>query len=189
MEDPAGFGAVAALSPALCDIEDVESDPSIDDYMAKYPLVQGLPVPGYENADLWNVYMGYSEVNWLYAIAAAWTPNLDNPPFYVDLPVQYPGPTVVTDVLEQWKERNLVSQVERDGANLLGKPIFVDEGRGPTMLMAEVTGIDRLLAALHAQGLSYTYNAFDGDHLTHLGHQIASALEFLSGALNGEEIE
>ena len=49
--------------------------------------------------------------------------------------------------------------------------------------------VTNCMAAFHAQGLSYTYNAFDGDHLTYLGNQIASALEFLSGALNGEEIE
>ncbi|MCP4449845.1 MAG: ester cyclase, partial [Planctomycetes bacterium] len=55
------------------------------------------------------------------------------------------------------------------------------------MLMAEVTGIDRLLPALHAHGLSYIYDAFDGDHLTHLGYQIASGLEFLSGALQSPE--
>jgi len=184
MEYPDVFGAVAALSPALCDMED---NAAIDDYTAKYPLVLGLPVPGYESEDMWNIFLGYFEVNWLYAVAAAWTPNLENPPFYVDLPVQYPVPTIVTDVLDQWKERDLVSQVERDGANLLGKPIFVDEGRGPAMLMAEETGIDRLLSALHAQGLSYTYDAFDGDHLTYFGYQIASCLEFLSDALSAEE--
>ena len=183
MEYPDVFGAVAALSPGACDME---VDSAIDNYMAKYPLVQGLPVPGYESEDMWNIFLGYFEVNLLYSLAAAWTPNLENPPSYVDLPVQYPGPTVVADVLEQWKERDLVSQVERDGANLLGMPIFVDEGRGPAMLMAEVAGIDRLLAALHAQKLSYSYDAFEGDHLTHFAYQIASGLEFLSNALSQE---
>ncbi|MBC8217213.1 MAG: ester cyclase [Planctomycetes bacterium] len=184
IEYPEVFGAVASLSPALCDME---VDPALDDYMAKYPLVLGLPIPGSTPEDMWNIFLGYWEANLLYAMAAAWTPNLENPPFYVDLPVQYPGPSIVTDVLEQWKERDLVSQVERDGANLSGKPIFVDEGRGPAMIMAEVTGVDRLLAALHAQGLSYTYDAFDGDHLTYFGYQIACGLEFLSDALSSEQ--
>jgi hypothetical protein len=136
---------------------------------------------------MWNIFLGYFEVEWIYAIAAAWTPNLENPPFNVDLPVQYPGPTINAEILDQWKERDLASQVERDGANLLGKPIFVDEGVGPAMLMVEEAGIGRLLAALHAQGLSYTYDAFDGDHLTYFAYQIASGLEFLSDALTSEE--
>ena len=66
-----------------------------------------------------------------------------------------------------------------DGLNLSGTPIFVDEGRGTTMLMGEMVGIDHLLEALYAQGLSYTYEAFDGDHLTHLRYQLASAIKFL----------
>jgi S-formylglutathione hydrolase len=184
IEYPEVFGAVAALSPALCDMEE---NAGINDYLAKYPLVQGLPVPGYESEDMWNIFLGYFEVEWIYAIAAAWTPNLENPPFNVDLPVQYPGPTINAEILDQWKERDLASQVERDGANLLGKPIFVDEGVGPAMLMVEEAGIGRLLAALHAQGLSYTYDAFDGDHLTYFAYQIASGLEFLSDALTSEE--
>jgi S-formylglutathione hydrolase FrmB len=186
IEYPEVFGAVASLSPALCEIE---VDPIADNYMAKYPLVLGLPTPVSTPEDMWNLFLGYFEVNFLYSVAAAWTPNLDNPPFYVDLPVQYPGPTMAMDIWERWKERDLVSQLERDGANLLGKPIFVDEGRGPTILMEELAGIDHLLNALYAQGLSYTYDAFDGDHLTHGRYQLASALTFLSQHLVTQVVE
>jgi S-formylglutathione hydrolase FrmB len=177
IEYPEVFGAVAALSPSF---SDMETDSLLDDVMVQYPLVPGLPIPAYAPDEQWNVFLGYFDINLLYALAAAWTPNLDNPPFYVDLPVQYPGPTVATDLREAWKEHDLARQVERDGANLMGKPIFVDEGRGPALLMAEVTGIGRLLTALHAQGLSYTYDAFEGDHMTHSRYQVTSALKFLS---------
>jgi len=177
LEYPDVFGAVAALSPAF---SDMETDTLFNDVMAQYPLVPGLPVPGYAPDDMWNVFLGYFDINVLYGLAAAWTPNLENPPFYVDLPIQYPGPTMATDIWDIWKERDLVSQIEHDGANLSGKPIFIDEGKGPAMLMAEVTGVDSLLAALHAQGLSCTYDTFDGDHLTHFHYQLASALSFLS---------
>jgi len=54
------------------------------------------------------------------------------------------------------------------------------------MLMEEVLGVDRLLVALHAQGLSYTYDAFDGDHLTYFGYQITSALTFMSKHLDAQ---
>jgi enterochelin esterase-like enzyme len=177
LEYPEVFGAVAALSPAFCDME---TDSVLGNVIAQYPLVPGLPMPGYAPDDMWNIFLGYFDINLLYGLAAAWTPNLDNPHLFVDLPVQYPGPAMATDVWEIWKDRDLASQVERDGANLMGKPILVDQGRGPAMLMAEVTGIDSLLAALHAQGLSYTYDAFAGDHLTHFGYQLTSALRFLS---------
>jgi enterochelin esterase-like enzyme len=184
MEYPDVFGAVAALSPAF---SDMETELLFNDIMTQYPLVPGLPVPGYTPDDMWNIFLGYFDINLLYALAAAWTPNLSNPPFYVDLPVEYPGPAVATEIREIWQECDLASQVERDGANLSGKPIFVDEGRGPAMLMEEVTGVDSLLVALHAQGLSYTYDAFAGDHLTGFRHQIASALKFLSPHITATE--
>ena len=104
---------------------------------------------------------------------------MDNPPYYIDLPVQWPEKTIVQEVWEKWVESDLASQIERDGANLSNTPIFVDEGRGPTVSMEEVVGVDRLLVALYEQGISYTYDAFDGDHLSHLGYQLASALKFL----------
>ncbi len=45
--------------------------------------------------------------------------------------------------------------------------------------MEEVKGIARLLVALYEQGISYTYDEFEGDILTHLRYQLASALKFL----------
>lgn len=177
LEYPEVFGAVAALSPAW---SDVEAPPTpTEEFTALFPLVPGLPLVGSTDDNLWNLFLGGMERNVLYALAAAWTPNVLNPPFYVDLPIRYPGPTLVPDIWEIWKQRDLVSQLERNGANLSNTPIFVDEGRGATMLMAEVAGVGHLLAALHTQGLSYTYDAFDGDHLTHLRYQLASALKFL----------
>lgn len=171
------FGAVAALSPALADVEVEPTWP--DMIVVTYPLVKPLPIVGSSPDDRRNIWLGNFWVNVAYAMAAAWTPNMDNPPYYIDLPVQWPEKTIVQDVWEKWVESDLVSQIERDGANLSNTPIFVDEGRGPTVSMEEVGGVDRLLVALYEQGISYTYDAFDGDHLSHLGYQLASALKFL----------
>lgn len=48
------------------------------------------------------------------------------------------------------------------------------------MIFAEVRGMAETLAALEAHGITYTYDTFDGDHLTHLRYQLTSALRFLS---------
>jgi steroid delta-isomerase-like uncharacterized protein len=177
IEYPDVFGAVAALSPAWSEIE---AEPTVvDEFTTLFPLVLGLPIVGSTDDDLWNLFLSGMQRNVLYALAAAWTPNLENPPFYVDLPVLYPGPTKVEDIWDIWKEYDLVSQIERNGSNLSGTPIYVNEGRGSTILMTEMVGIDHLLEVLYMQGLSYTYEAFDGDHLTHLRYQLAAALKFL----------
>jgi enterochelin esterase-like enzyme len=177
MEYPDVFGAVAALSPALADVEVEPTWP--DMIVVTYPLVKPLPIVGSSPDDRRNIWLSNFWVNVAYAMAAAWTPNMDNPPYYIDLPVQWPEKTIVQEVWEKWVESDLASQIERDGANLSNTPIFVDEGRGPTVSMEEVGGVDRLLVALYEQGISYTYDAFDGDHLSHLGYQLASALKFL----------
>jgi steroid delta-isomerase-like uncharacterized protein len=173
IEYPDVFGAVAALSPGI------NNSIVADLFLAEYPLVLGLPIVGSTSDDLWDIFLNKFNANLLYATAAAWTPNLTNPPFYVDLPVKYPEKTIVPDVMDQWVERRLPALIEKNGSNLSGKPILIDEGRGPAMLMAEVVDIDLICEALYDQGLSYTYDVFDGDHLTHLRYQLASALEFL----------
>jgi hypothetical protein len=47
------------------------------------------------------------------------------------------------------------------------------------MLMPQVPGNDRLLAALYAKRVSYTYQALPGDHITGMRYQLSAALEFL----------
>jgi hypothetical protein len=129
--------------------------------------------------DRWNVFLGSFTANVFYSLAAAWTPNFEQPPFYVDLPVTYPDKTVVEATWELWEQRDLVHQVARDGANLADIPVLVIEGRGPTTFFPEVPGIEGLLAALYRKGISYTYTTVPGDHLSHLRVELSTALEFL----------
>jgi len=158
----------------------LETQPTeVEQAFAEFPLVQGLPIVGATRDDLWNIVLTRRETNPMYGLAAAWTPNLGKPPFYVDLPMQYPQKTVVPEIWSQWLQHDLVHQVGRDGKNLSKTPIFIDEGRGPAMIYPEMAGIQRLLEALYQQKISYTYDAFDGDHFTHMRYQLASALAFL----------
>ncbi len=186
MEYPDVFGAVAALSPG--DPNDLDVSPTlIEKFVAENPEKLGEPILVRTGEDLWNIFLGNFQTNEFYSLAAAWTPNLNNPPYYVDLPIRYPEKEVVPEVWEKWKEHDLVHQIARNGANLANTPIFIDQGVGKTVIMEEVPGIKQLLAALDAQGIPYTYDEFDGDHMTHLRYQVASALKFLSAHLKGEE--
>jgi len=172
------FGSVASLSPGFPN--DVEVSPTaIEQFIAENPDTLGEPILISSDEDMWRMYLTNFQTNVMYSTAAAYSPNPNNPPYYVDLPVQYPDQTVVPEVWEKWKERDLVAQIERDGANLSDTAIFIDQGVGETILMVEVPGVAKTLAALGAQGIPYTYDEFDGDHLTHLRYQLESALKFL----------
>ena len=190
---PEVFGGVAALGPGFPNDFDIPPTP-IDLFIAENPDTMGEPIVMDLNKDTMELFPVAGEIfasnfntNVFYSMAAAFSPNPDNAPYYVDLPIEYPEKTVVQDVWEKWVEQDLVRKIAREGANLSNTPIFVDEGVGPVVLMPEVVNVDRVLAALDAAGLSYTYDAFDGDHLTHLRYQVASALKFLSKHLTKPE--
>ncbi len=183
IEYPDVFGSVAVLSPAhptlLADATDIAV------YMELNPDSPGVPTlvsADTRDEDTWKIFLSTFVTNAHYAIAAAFSPNPDNPPYYVDIPVTYTDGTAALDedLWARWKEQSLISQIERDGANLSDTAIFLDQGVGETMIFGETRGMAETLAALEAQGLAYTYDTFDGDHLTHLRYQLASALKFLS---------
>jgi len=189
MEYPEVFGAVAALSPGSPNDFGVPPTP-IDMFIAENPETLGEPIvldPKRDTMELLPtagvVFTTNFNTNVFYAMAAAFSPNPDNPPFFVDLPIEYPEKTIVQEVWEKWMERDLVHQIAQNGRNLADTPIFVDQGVGPTVIMPEVPNVDRLVAALDAAGLTYTYEEVNGDHMTHLREQTASALKFLSAHL------
>ena len=179
------FGAVAATSPALNDLS--VSPTPLDNFLAENPESLGEPIlvdMSQETIDLFPVagviFSTNFSTNVFYSLAATFSPNPDNPPFYVDLPVQYPDKTVVEEVWEKWVEQDMVHQIARDGASLANTAIFVNQGVGPTIVMAEEPDVDSLVAALDDAGLTYTYEEVQGDHITHMREQVSAALMFLS---------
>ncbi len=192
IEYPHVFGSVAALGPAnLVDPKET----ALLGYMEMNPDSQGVPTlvsSDTRDADAWEILLSTIDTTVEYGIAAGFSPNPDNPPYYVDIPVTYTDGTAALDedLWAQWVERDLISQIERDGANLSDTAIFLDQGVGATVIFGETRGMGETLAALEAQGIPFTYDAFDGDHLTHLRYQLASALKFLSpniGATRGRD--
>jgi len=184
IEYPEVFGALAALGPAIADFEAPPTEHpefllSVDAFIEANPTLEE-PILAHDAAELASILGEKFFLNLFYALGSAYTPNPDNPPYYVDLPVQYPEAIVRQDVWDQWLERDLVSQIERDGHNLMNTDIYIDRGVGPVVMMPEVVGINLLPAALDAQGVAYTYAESDGDHLTHIRAQLTSALKFLS---------
>lgn len=83
-----------------------------------------------QGEDTWEIFVNTFVTSAHYAIAAAFSPNPDNPPYYVDIPVTYTDGTAALDedLWAQWKERSLISQIERDGANLSDTAVFLDQG-------------------------------------------------------------
>ncbi len=177
MEYPKIFGAVAAMSPSA----DLAVPPTtLDGFMKANPETLDKPTLAHNTDELRALLSGNVSVNVFYARGAALSPNPDNPPFYVDLPLRYPEKTVVQDVWNKWLDQDMVSQIERAGKNLKNTNIFIDIGTGPVTFMPEGHDIKYLLAALKKKGLAYTFVESPGDHLSHLRERTTEVLKFLS---------
>ena len=189
MEYPDVYSAVVALSPAMGDM--TISPTYLEAFLAENPDSLRAPIPIDLTLDvetkmvLAGLVMTTSfNTNLLYAFAAGVTPNAANPPLFLDFPVKA-DLSIDEGVWARMVARDLSHQIAERGANLVGKPIYIDKGVGPPMVMPEVSGVEGLLAALDGAGVTYTYQEFQGDHLTHLAYQLASALQFVSPHLTG----
>jgi len=176
MAYPEIFGAVAALSPSA---DPAVPPTALEQFMQKNPDTLDKPTFIRSTEELRALLSGNVWVNLFYARAAAFSPNPDNPPYFVDLPLQYPQKRIVREVWNRWLDQDLVSQVERQGQHLRNTDIFIDIGVGPVTIMAENHDIAHLRAALDKQGLTHTFVEAPGDHLSHLRVRTMEALKFL----------
>ena len=177
MTYPETFGAVAAMSPSA----DMSVAPTLlDEFFSENPKSLADPTPARNTTELIGLLSGNVSVNLLYAQAAAYSPNPDKPPYFADLPVQYPEKKIVPEVWNQWLDQDLVSQIEREGRKLSNTSLFFDTGIGPTTIMPESHDIAHLRKALDQAGLAYTFVESPGDHLSHLRERTTEVLKFLS---------
>lgn len=122
----------------------------------------------------------------IYAMSAAWSPNLGNPPFYVDLPLEfhadghlYPVPTVI----DLWHQNDVFSLLNtyHDTFNSLNG-IYLDVGIYDELgtQLAHVP----VIAKLDFFGIDYTFETYEGGHHSNMFERLAISLQFCSDALN-----
>lgn len=122
----------------------------------------------------------------MYAMSAAWSPNLNNPPFYVDLPLEFQSDGhlyPVTEVVNLWHQNDVFTLIDTnlDALNLLNG-IYLDVGLYDELgtQLAHIPVINKL----DAFAINYTYATYEGGHHTHLFERLAVALEFCTNNFN-----
>ena len=87
--NPGTFGAMAMLSGDS--FLDMTHKTFLYDYLDSiWPEAPGGPVEGNDLSQI------------VYAYSSCYSPNLDNPPFYVDLPVAFPSGELIQEVWDRW---------------------------------------------------------------------------------------
>ncbi|MBT8256978.1 MAG: hypothetical protein KJO49_00790 [Bacteroidia bacterium] len=122
----------------------------------------------------------------LYAFSAAWSPNLQNPPFFVDLPFEfhedgnlYPVP----EVIGKWYQHdvfNLLDTYHADFNTLDG--IYFDVGIYDEL--GTHLAHEPVKAKLDFYNVDYTFVQYEGGHHTHMFEQLANALQFCSNSMD-----
>ncbi len=87
--NPGTFGAMAMLSGDS--FFDVTHKTFLYDYLSSiWPEAPNGPVEGNDLSQL------------VYACSACYSPNVDNPPFYVELPIAFPSGELIQEVWDRW---------------------------------------------------------------------------------------
>lgn len=169
MRHPDVFGAVASHSGTLMTAGLLPGMQPIA--VAENP--EGLTLMGPDPAKPWT--------SMLYLFSAAFSPNLDNPPFYVDIPFDE-NVQIREDVAQRWAAYDLL-QIFPDHVSDLAslRGIYLDAGDKDELneqLIAQAFS-----EALSAAGIEHQLEIFDGAHMDNLYTQLAVSLSYLSDAL------
>ncbi|NNK88593.1 MAG: esterase family protein [Flavobacteriaceae bacterium] len=119
-----------------------------------------------------------------YAFSAAWSPNLQKPPFFVDLPFEFQDEQIVLvpEVIERWHENdvfNLLDTYHEEFNSLDG--IYFDVGFYDEI--GTHMAHEPVIAKLNGLNIDYTFETYPGGHHTHMFERLARALEFCSNSM------
>jgi S-formylglutathione hydrolase FrmB len=169
MKHPETFSAVASLSPPLG--FDIISEAMIPEVIKENPDGMSGPWPDAEQ------YTSY-----LYALSAALSPNLDNPPFFVDLPFEYPSSEIIEPVRQRWLKADPLTMLSVYSASLMEmNGIYIDVGDED--LAGFKAAADAFHQELMSMGIEHKYHVYQGDHYANAVGRAISALTFLSDLL------
>ncbi len=167
--NPETFGALAMLSGDS--YFDMTHKTFLYDYLASiWPEAPNGPVEGNSASDL------------VYAYSAAYSPNPDNPPFFVDLPVAFPSGELIGEVWGRWISFDPVVNW-RGRLDNLGRlrGILLDAGTNDEHHLE--WGHRLLSHSLHEAGIAHLMTENSGNHGGRSRERMQMALQWLAGVL------
>jgi S-formylglutathione hydrolase FrmB len=121
----------------------------------------------------------------MYAMSAAWSPNFNNPPFYVDLPLEFQADNhlyPIPEVMNLWHQNdvfNLLDSYHDDFNTLNG--IYLDVGLFDEL--GTQLAHEPVITKLDYYNIDYTFETYNGGHHTHMFERLAVALDFCSNKM------
>ena len=155
MKRPEVFSSIYAMSPCCLDPNLEPGGPG----MKKLESIES--VEAVQNADFMTKAM--------FASAAAWSPNPDNPPLYVDLPTE--GGEVQNDVVARWVANAPIAMASQYVPELRSfTAIGLDAGAQDGTITQATQTFSDLLAQYDIEHFSEIYDP--GDHISHVDERV-----------------
>lgn len=129
---------------------------------------------------------GREMTNFMYAMSAAWAPNPDNPPYYVDLLFDYPAPFAKEEIWARWLEHDpmtLLQQTQYQNNLRALNRLYIDVGRWDELLLNTPT--EAFHEALQQLQIEHQYEMHMGTHFSNTYDGIKTSLEVFSESLRG----
>jgi S-formylglutathione hydrolase FrmB len=175
MRHPDVFGAVASLNGALA-IMFLLSPGALKLIAAENP--NGITGP--------PIRFPYPDKFWasdLYMESAAWSPNPNNPPYYMDLPVDK-NIQLREDIVQKWSAYDLFQMLPNYVSALASlRGIYLDAGDKDEVSSAQAAQM--FSDALSAAGIDHRLEIFDGKHMDKMYTRLKLSLSYLSNVLVG----
>ncbi len=119
----------------------------------------------------------------IYGMSAAWSPNLSNPPSFVDLPFNAPTWDRIESVWDSWKEHDPFTMLDTYGNNFRSlNGIYMDCGSLDEL--GTCSAYEFFLPKLDAMNIDYTYDNFEGGHFDQMYSRLEISLAFCSDKMN-----
>lgn len=143
-------------------------------YNAVYPNAPNGPING--NLESW----------FSYGLASCYTPNVERPPFFVDLPIEFPSGAIVSDLWDKWLSYDpVVSWRPRSEQLRRLRGIRLDVGYHDEF---DLQYGHRLLSrGMTGAGIAHEAVEHDGTHGSRLFERIQLSLEWFSRTLRLQE--
>jgi S-formylglutathione hydrolase len=164
---PEVFSSIYLLSPA-----------SLGPIMVPIPaslMAQMEAVKTMDDFDKSDFYVKY-----LFASAAAWSPNPDKPPFYLDFPFQ--DGKALPGIQAKWVANAPLASLDQYTTNLKNlHAIAFDAGNKDTDIAANIKILDTELTKYN---IKHTFEIYNGTHVDHIGQRVSQkVLAFFSDNL------
>jgi len=169
MKNPDVFSSVYLLSP--CCLAPRLPQPQLVERLAKAEKVNSIDE--FEEADFGT--------RAAFAGAAAWSPNPNNPPFFLDLPVKDGEPR--PEILAKWAANAPLAMLDAYIPEVRRlRALAFDAGDEDRRIAAAIRRLDK---ALNGYGISHLFEIYEGDHLNRIAERIETkALPFFSKNLS-----